>query len=225
LASQPTIHESLEAAVERLSAEGLVAYPTETIWGLGACADRPQAVARLFAWKGRRNDQPMSVLVRSIESAIRIGCRLDERAERLARAFWPGPLTIVVSCERRFASGVARGDGALGLRCSSHPIAGLLATALDDAGLGPLTSTSLNRTGCTPAVDVAAAEAMTSGGREDGLESPLLFSTLESGLVCDAGAERPSSVVDCTGPEPKILRAGAIEADRLEKAWARGTSL
>jgi L-threonylcarbamoyladenylate synthase len=220
MALQPTIHKSLEAAVERLSAEGLIAYPTETVWGLGACADRPKAVDRLIAWKGRRNDQPMSVLVASIESAIRIGCRLDERAQRLARAFWPGPLTIVVSCERRFASGVARADGALGLRCSSHPIAGLLATALDDAGLGPLTSTSLNRSGSEPAVDVEAAEVMTSGGPEDGLESPLLFATLESGLVRDAGAERPSSVVDCTGPAPSVLRAGAIEADRLAEIWA-----
>lgn len=213
--------DSLDVAVERLSAGGLLAYPTETVWGLGACADRPMAIDRLFAWKGRRSDQPLAVLVRSTESALRLGCQLDECAWRLARAFWPGPLTIVVPCTNRFAPGVAREDGALGLRCSPHPIARLLVTALDDAGLGPLTSTSLNRSGDAPAVDVDAAEAMMVGGPEDGLESPLLFATLESGALCDAGAARPSSVVDCTAPTPRILRAGAIEAESLEKVWAQ----
>ncbi len=216
---QDTIQASLEAAVERLSAEGLVAYPTETVWGLGACADRPQAVDRIFRWKGRRTNQPMAVLVRSVEAALRIGCRLNDPAERLVRAFWPGPLTIVVPCEGRFASGVAGVDGALGLRCSPHPIAQLLAVALDEAGMGPLTSTSLNRSGQAPAVDVAGAEAATRGGPEEGFEQPLLYATPESGQLCDAGAEQPSSVVDCTGAEPKILRSGAIDPGQLEKVW------
>ena len=161
----------------------------------------------------------MAVLVRSAEGARRIGCLMDERASRLARAFWPGPLTIVVPCEGRFAPGVARADGALGLRCSPHPIARLLVSALDDAGLGPLTSTSLNRSGQDPAVDFDTAEEMISEGSEAGLERPLLFATLETGLFCDAGAERPSTVVDCTTRVPRVLRGGAIEPATLEAVW------
>jgi tRNA A37 threonylcarbamoyladenosine synthetase subunit TsaC/SUA5/YrdC len=163
----------------------------------------------------------MAVLVRSAEAAMRMGCLMDERASRLAQEFWPGPLTIVVPCEGRLAPGVARADGALGLRCSPHPVARLLASALDDAGLGPLTSTSLNRTGLAPAVDVAAAEKMICDGSDDGLDQILLCATLESGLLCDAGAESPSSVVDCTTQEPRILRGGAIEASKLEASWKR----
>jgi len=223
MASQSTTSDEnqdlLAAAIESLSAEGLVAYPTETVWGLGACADRTLAIERLFAWKGRRGDQPLAVLVPSVEAAIRLGCRFDAPAARLARAFWPGPLTIVVPCKAGFASGVARADGALGLRCSSHPIARSLGVALDAAGMGPLTSTSLNRTGASPAVDLATAEAMIGEGEEEGRATPLLFVTLASGEVSDAGGSTPSSVVDCTGPTPKILRVGAIAADSLEEVW------
>ena len=214
------VADHFAAAVARLSADALIAYPTETVWGLGACADRPLAIERLLAWKGRRDDQPLAVLVRSAESAHRLGCRLNEYAALLAERFWPGPLMIVVPCEAEFAPGVARPDGALGLRCSNHPVASALADALDDAGLGPLTSTSLNRAGDLPAIDFDEARALLRDSERQGVEAPLLCAGLPSGEVFDAGAARPSTVVDCTGETPKILRAGEIDADLLSRVWA-----
>jgi L-threonylcarbamoyladenylate synthase len=206
---------TIEDAVARLAADGFVAYPTETVWGLGACADRPVAIERLMEWKGRSTDAPLALLVSSIEEAIGLGCHIDETARRLIEAFWPGPLTIVLPCRKRFSEGVARGDGALGLRSSPHPVASALALAVREAGLGPLTSTSLNRSGEAPAANLDAAAAMTREGCNAEGGSPLLLST--SGH--DAGGSVPSSVVECTAAVPKILRVGAIERESLEEFW------
>lgn len=210
----------LVPAVDHLAHDGFIAYPTETVWGLGACADRPEAIRRLTDWKGRAEDAPMSVLVPSIEAAIGLGCVVEGAAKRLADAFWPGPLTLVVPCKRRFANGVEREDGALGLRCSSHPVAHALAVAVDRAGLGPLTSTSMNRSGEPPATDRAAAEALVGeiGSDAKRMGEPLVFASPD----IDAGSEAPSSVVDCTCGEPTLLRVGAIDREQLESAWANG---
>ncbi len=214
-------------AVDRLAEDGFIAYPTETVWGLGACADRADAVSRLVAWKGRASDAPMSVLISSLDTARGLGCKMEGVALRLAEAFWPGPLTLVVSCDRSFAPGVARDDGALGLRCSSHPVANDLAIAVEAAGLGPLTSTSMNRSG-EPPVGVWR-DALALAGSDRDASSPLLValaaeqagnaesSVPERGF--DAGGETPSSVVDCTEMDPKVLRVGAIDARRLESVW------
>ncbi|HIF95170.1 MAG TPA: Sua5/YciO/YrdC/YwlC family protein [Myxococcales bacterium] len=210
---------SIDCAVERLSNDGFIGYPTETVWGLGACADRPQAIDRLFDWKGRATDQPMSVLVSSLSSAIGLGCHFDRHAELLARSFWPGPLTLVIPSESSFAPGVARADGALGLRCSGHPVVLALVAAIEAAGLGPITSTSMNRSGRTPAEDSRSAEEMVAGATGDTFASPLLVWAGASLQECDAGAAPVSSVVDCTGAVPKILRAGALDAGLLETAW------
>jgi L-threonylcarbamoyladenylate synthase len=210
---------SIDRAVKRLSGNGFIGYPTETVWGLGACADRPPAIDRLFEWKGRSTDQPISVLIPSISAATAFGCHFGEHAERLARRFWPGPLTLVVPCAHSFASGVARADGALGLRCSGHPIVGALVAAIAEAGLGPITSTSMNRSGHRPAGDLGSAEALVAGEAADTLASPLLVWAGGSGMECDAGAAPPSSVVDCTGAIPKILRAGGLDPALLERVW------
>ena len=206
-------------AIARLAADGFVAYPTETVWGLGACADRPIAIERLMAWKRRSTGAPLAVLVPSVDVALEIGCQINSRAQRLMEAFWPGPLTIVVPCRKRLATGVARSDGALGLRWSPHPLAHALALAVYDAGLGPLTSTSLNRTGESPATDQGeAAESIADSigeDSEDDLRSPLLVSARGH----DAGGSAPSSVVDCTDAVPKIVRVGAIERESLEEIW------
>lgn len=216
------IDPGLEAIVSHLRDDGFVAYATETVWGLGACADRPRAVDRLFRWKGRSGDAPMSLLVPSADFARRAGCRVDSIAGRLMERYWPGPLTVVVPCARAFAPGVARADGAIGLRCSAHPLAGALAESVLAAGLGPLTSTSLNRSGEPPAETEEAARALVptnpADRREPGLDldQPLLVRSPGA----DAGGARPSSVVDCTGPTPRILREGAIAAGELEALWS-----
>jgi L-threonylcarbamoyladenylate synthase len=202
-------------AITRLAADGFVAYPTETVWGLGACADRLLAVERLMRWKRRSMDAPLAVLVPSAAVALDMGCLIEPRVQRLMEAFWPGPLTIVVPCRKRFAKGVARSDGALGLRCSPHPLAQTLALGVSEAGLGPLTSTSLNRAGESPAANRAAASGMIDVDPDDVLGGPLLVSA--SGH--DAGGSAASSVVDCTGALPRIVRVGAIERESLEKFW------
>jgi L-threonylcarbamoyladenylate synthase len=214
------------AAVAHLAEGGFLAYPTETVWGLGACADRPQAIERLMRWKGRAGDAPLAVLVVSAASAESLGCRFDATARRLMAEHWPGPLMLVVPCSARLAPGVARADGALGLRCSPHPVTRALAEAVEAAGLGPLTSTSLNRSGDPPALDAEAARAVVrepaSRAGSDRLARPLWLEGLLEAPEHDAGGSAPSSVVDCTGEEPVILRVGAIDRETLEQSWRDG---
>lgn len=210
-ASTEAIESAVALALPRLEADGFVAYPTETVWGLGACADRPAAVERLIRFKGRGDSAPLAVLIPEPTSVAALGCRLDARASQLVERYWPGPLMLVLPCEREFAPGVAGASGALGVRCSPHPLSRALATALEARGLGPLTSTSLNRTGEPPARDFAAARALVTDS--DDLDLPLLLGS----PALDAGDEAPSTVVDCTSAQPRILREGAIPAAELEE--------
>ena len=203
-----SIEAALRMAMDRFAEDGIIAYPTETVWGLGACADRPMAVDRLLGWKGRASNSPLAVLVPDIATAESIGCELSESVLRLMDAFWPGPLMIVVPCKERWAPGVARADGALGLRCSSHPLAAGLSRAVLAAGMAPLTSTSLNRSGEPPAENLAQATRLLSAAAY----APLLVWA----TGCEAGGELPSTVVDCTRNSFSILREGAIEREAIE---------
>ena len=198
----------LAEAVERVAAGGLVAFPTETLWGLAADARSDEAVARLRRWKQRGDDQPLSVLVTSVHALPALGVEVGRLARELADTFWPGPLTMVLPCRGQFAKGVTRADGALGVRCSPHPVAASLARALDAAGIGPITATSLNRHGAPPAHNRAEAVAACTAG--DG-EPPLLY--VGDGL--DAGGGRASTVVDLTGSKPEVLRWGSLGRDFL----------
>jgi L-threonylcarbamoyladenylate synthase len=197
--------EAMRAAVEKVRAGGLVAYPTETVWGLGADACSEAAVASLRRWKGRADDQPISVLVDAPDALTALGCEPRDAAGRLAAAFWPGPLTLVVRCARGFATGVARADGAVGLRCSSHPVASAFAAALARAGAGPVTATSLNPSGEPAARDFAQARALCRGAG-----APHLLDDEP-----DAGGGRESTVLDLTGAKPVVLRWGAVARDQL----------
>ena len=198
---------SAEAALARVAGGGLVAFPTETSWGLGADARSEAALRRLRAWKGRDAAQPISVLVSGTDDLARLGARLTPAAARLARAFWPGPLTLVVRCEAELAEGVAGPGGALGLRCSPHPVAAALAALAAARGVGPLTATSLNRSG-EPDCRTRAEAAKCAAG-----EIPLLDGE-------DAGGGPPSSVVDATGAEPVVLREGAVPRAAIAAALA-----
>jgi hypothetical protein len=108
-------------------------------------------VERLRRWKGRAPENPLPILIEGSEALVRLGVELSPIPRRLAEAFWPGPLTLVLYCPEPFAPGVAREDGAVGFRCSSHPVAAALARRVARAGVGPLTATSLNRSGEAPA--------------------------------------------------------------------------
>jgi len=193
----------LEEALARLAGDGLVAYPTETVWGLGAAAARAAAVARLRAWKGRGEDHALAVLVPDASALEALGAELGAPARALAARFWPGPLTLVVRCAARFAPGVAAPDGSVGFRCSPHPAAAALVRAAFAEGLGPLTATSLNRSGAPPARGRAEAAALCEGP-----DAPALL----DGPWPDAGRLAPSSVVDATRAAPRVLREGALPA-------------
>ena len=207
----PPWDAELEAAVAHVRAGGLLAYPTETVWGLGADAGSAAAVAGLLRWKGREPARAISILVGGLEVAERLGVRAPPEAHRLAARFWPGPLTLVLPAPPgRFAPGIARADGAVGLRCSPDPTAAALAGALARAGVGPLTATSLNRTGEPPAR--SAGEARELCRRRPG---PRL---VDLGTASPVSCDAPSTVVDCTGPAFRLVREGAIPAAALAAA-------
>ena len=120
---------SLSDAVKWIAERGVLAYPTETVWGLGADARSDAAVDQLRAFKGRGDAAPISILVTGAGALAALGFRIDAAAQRLAREFWPGPLTLVLPCSASFAAGVAREDGAVGVRCSPHRVASELAAS------------------------------------------------------------------------------------------------
>ncbi len=196
------IPDPIGESVRWLRSGGLLAYPTETVWGLAADAASEQSVERLRRWKGRGEDAPIALLVESAEAAEALGFELRRSGRRLAGDFWPGPLTLVVAGNRKLASGIARADGAVGLRCSSHPLAAALAQRLGAEGVGPVTATSLNPTGKPAARNVDEARACCGSGPDD----PRLLDVEGA----EAGGDLASTVVDVTGERPEVLRWGAL---------------
>jgi len=199
-----------EAAAGRVVAHlrggGLLAYPTETVYGLGsrARADEVRALAQL---KGRRPDKPFLLLVASRAMAEAQGLAFSESASALARAFWPGPLTLVLPGGGGRLPDTLRGpEGGIAVRWTSHPLTARLVAALGE----PLTSTSANLPGGPPApgADAIARDfaAATSAGR---------LLVLDGGVL---GNRPPSTVVDCTSPTPRVVRAGALPVTELRRA-------
>jgi len=195
-------------SVARIRDGGLVAYPTETVWGIGADATSPDAVARLFEWKGRPRDLYASLLVTGLADLEALEFEIGPMARMLTDAFWPGPLTLVMPCRRDFPPGIRNPNGCVGVRCPSHPLAAALARRCAAEGVGPITATSLNRSGESPAATRAEAVAMTRG--DDA--APQLIAIEET----EAGGDLESTVVDVCGDRPKVLRVGSIaEAELL----------
>jgi L-threonylcarbamoyladenylate synthase len=197
-----TTDDPIGAAVDWVRGGGLLAYPTETVWGLGADACSVAAIDRLRGWKGQRESAPISILIADPDALERLGFEFNDLARRLAAAFWPGPLTLVLNCRGRFAPGVSRHDGAVGVRCSSHPVGAALASRLAEAGVGPITSTSLNRSGAAPAVRLEQVHEVCGADPE----SPRLLAVEGA----EAGGDGESTVIDTTGPELVVLRWGAL---------------
>lgn len=191
---------SIAEAVRLLRAGEVVAYPTETVYGLGVDALSGAAVARLRRLKGRVPEQGLSVLVASLAELERWAPDLPARARRLAQSLWPGPLTLVLPLPPGPLDAVATAHG-VGFRCSPQPTAAALVAALGS----PLVSTSANRSGETPCRSAAQVH--------DCFGSELAIAGGE-----DAGAEAPSTVV-ALGPDRvlTILREGPISAQKLSE--------
>ena len=194
---------ALQAAAERIVAGELVAFPTETVYGLGARADDDAAVARIFAAKGRPADHPLIVHVADLAAAERFAAHFSSAARRLVAAFWPGPLTVIVPRRPGRAAAAAGGQDSIGLRLPSHPVALALLRACAQRGVDGIAGPSANRFG---RVSPTTAQHVVD---EFGGALPVL-----DGGPCAVGIE--SAIVDCTRDTPALLRPGGLGRLRLE---------
>ncbi len=196
---------ALAAAAARLASGGLVGLPTETVYGLAARADDDTAVAGIFQAKGRPADHPLIVHVADLAAGGHFASHLPPAALRLAAAFWPGPVTVIVPRRPGVADAAAAGQTSIGLRCPSHPVAQALlrqAAALGVAGLAAPSANRFGRISPTTAAHVAA---------EFG---PALL-VLDGG-DCPVGIE--STIVDCSRGQPVLLRPGVLTRAALQAA-------
>jgi L-threonylcarbamoyladenylate synthase len=189
----------LSRAVEILRAGGLVAFPTETVYGLGADAENAGALRRLYAVKGRPAEHPVIVHLADAGQLDDWGVGISPAAHALAAACWPGPLTLVVRRAARVPDEVTGGLGTVGLRVPVHP----LAHALLQAFGGGLAAPSANRFGRVSPTTAAAVHA------DLGDDVDLVL----DGGPCAVGVE--STIVDCTGDPPRVLRVGGVSAETL----------
>jgi L-threonylcarbamoyladenylate synthase len=176
----------LQRAAKMLRSGGVLAFPTDTVYGLGASADDEVAQKRIYQIKGRPVGMPLILMV-AAESQLEGLVHVDSRAESYMRKWWPGPLTLILH---------AKGGGTVGVRIPNHKVAlELLRHA------GPLMTTSANLHGNEPAMNAAEASALQG-----------VMATIDGGVAPGGTA---SSVLDLTGPEPHVLREGAIPTPEL----------
>jgi L-threonylcarbamoyladenylate synthase len=219
-------HTVAEAAAALRSGR-LVAFPTETVYGLGADATDAAALAAVFALKGRPADHPLIVHLAAADELRRWARRVPEDAERLAAAFWPGPLTIVVERAAGISPVASGGRDTIGLRVPDHPVA----LALLRATGRPVAAPSANRFGRvspTTATDVATefagaigtAAGVATAEFDGAVDGSVLWGVLDGG-PCRIGVE--STIVELVGPRPVLLRPGGVPAEAIEAVL--GTSL
>jgi len=197
--------DALRTAAAAVAAGELLAFPTETVYGLGARADDDAAVQRIYAAKGRPAAHPLIVHVADTEQARHFAAPWPPAAQALAQAFWPGPLTLIVKREPRWARAAAGGQDSLGLRVPAHPLAQALLREALQLGVPGIAAPSANRFGRISAT--RAAHVVQEFG-------PAL-KVLDGG-ECPGGIE--STIVDCSGAEPALLRPGLLSRDRIEAA-------
>ena len=198
----PADAAGLRRAASILRAGGLVAFPTETVYGLGARALDPAAAARVYRAKGRPANNPLIVHVDGKAMLAVVARRVSPLARRLMKAFWPGPLTLVFDKTAAVPAAVTGGRGTVAVRCPSHPAARALIRALGE----PIAAPSANRSG-RPSPTTAAHVLRDLRGRV-----PLI---LDAG-PCRQGLE--SAIVDARGRRPVLLRPGTISAEAIARA-------
>ena len=190
-------NRSVAAALLRES--GVVAYPTDTVYGLGANVYDPQAVSTLFVLKGRDRSQGVPVLIAADSQLAEVAAEVPDAALALAERFWPGALTLIVRRNPLIPTLVTGGGDTVAVRLPDHPCPQALVSALG----APITGTSANRHGGPE--PASAQEVQRQLGRS-------------LRLVLDGGPSAggvPSTIVDVTAPTPRLVRAGAIALDEL----------
>jgi len=190
--------DAIKLAANALMQGELVAFPTDTVYGLGAMVDDPCAIERLYIVKNRPASKAIPVLIGKPADLEMITSQLGEYARKFAEKFWPGPLTLVVICNPSLPNTLSA-TATIGVRIPDHPVALRLLNAA-----GPLAVTSANLSGQSNAL--SAGEVLDQLGRK----IPIIL----DGGICPGG--RPSTVVDCTGAEPYILRQGPISLEQLK---------
>lgn len=186
--------EVVQQAVEALRRGGLVAFPTDTLYALGADALAADAIERVLLVKGRHRGKPLSILVPSVEAIVALGVSLGDGVRDLMQAFWPGPLTVVVKAPGRFPAVLTAATGTIGLRIPG----GVVAQSMLAAFGGPIIGTSANKAGGADPADAKTVQRAL-GGQID--------------LILDGGRVAlgvPSTVIDCSVEPARLLREGAV---------------
>lgn len=193
---------AIDHAIDVLQHGGLVAFPTDTVYGLAALPFKDEYVEGLFSAKGRNNSRAIAILIGDYQDLKKVVDRFDETSQRLAQCFWPGPLTLVVPKLASLPDALSQ-DGTIGIRMPDHPIALTLLRQI-----GPLAVTSANISGQENANTAEEAYRQLNGRVH---------------LVLDGGRSSggvPSTVVNCTTPAMTILREGPISRKDIEQAMA-----
>jgi L-threonylcarbamoyladenylate synthase len=198
----------MSSAAKHLIAGDLVAFPTETVYGLGADASNSKAVARIYSVKGRPNDHPLIVHIASMDCMGDWASDVPEYAIALARKFWPGPMTLVLKRSELAGDFVTGGQDTVGVRVPDHVVALALLEAFEKAGGKGVAAPSANRFGhVSPTTAAAVVEELADYLSKDDL-------VLDGG-ACAVGVE--STIIDCTGLLPRTLRPGAISTAMIEE--------
>ncbi len=201
--------DALSSAAQLLKSGGLVALPTETVYGLGADATNKDAVARIYQVKGRPADHPLIVHINSMQSLGDWADEIPDYAIALARDFWPGPMTLVLKRTLLAEDFVTGGQPTVGLRVPDHAIALALLSAFAKIGGRGIAAPSANRFG---QVSPTTAKAVQEEIGEFLKESDLIL----DGGPSQVGLE--STIIDCTSDAPRILRPGAITEEMIEES-------
>jgi L-threonylcarbamoyladenylate synthase len=186
--------ELIAEAVRVLRTKGVIIYPTETLYGLGANPLFPEAMERIYAIKGREEAKPIPFLIKDQEMLAALVAEVPPIGRELMERYWPGALTLIFRAKKGLLPPLRSKDGTIGLRISSHPVARRIVEAMD----APLTSTSANLAGAEDLIDVRRISQLF-GDQVD--------------LIIDAGRMpgKGSTVIDLTVDPPRIVREGMIE--------------
>jgi L-threonylcarbamoyladenylate synthase len=200
--------DAMTSAASSIKDGHLVAFPTETVYGLGADASQEKAVAKIYAAKGRPADHPLIVHISSMDGVGYWANEISEYAIALARAFWPGPMTLICKRSGEAKDFVTGGQDTVGLRVPDHVVALALLDAAKQIGVHGIAAPSANRFGhVSPTTADAVREEL------DQYLSP--GDTILDGGPSQVGVE--STIIDCTGKNPHILRPGAITQAMIEE--------
>ena len=212
--SNCTADAMLDAA-RHLKAGDLVAFPTETVYGLGADASNSEAVAKIYAVKGRPSDHPLIVHIASMYRMGDWAREVPEYAISLARSFWPGPMTLILKRSEFAGDFITGGQDSVGVRVPDHVVALALLEAFERSGGKGVAAPSANRFGhVSPTTASAVIEELGDYLSKDDL-------VLDGG-ACDVGVE--STIIDCTGAAPSVLRPGAISVAMIEECTGLKTT-